>query len=250
MVNVRAVERALNILKSLGSSEKGLTVTEISEKVGLHSATVIRLLGTLVNEDFVTKDTKTLTYSLGETFYNLSKKTSSRDELIKNARPIMQELVEKTKETVALYVLVGMQRVCIERVEGLHPIRRYIEVGDSAPLGISSSGKLLLAHAPAKLINNVLKKKLTLRDGSVVKADSLIEELENIRNNEYSSSFAENSLDSAGISAAIKGSDGQVLAALTILGPTNRINNDSVNRYKELIIPFAERLSNKMGFLG
>ena len=248
MVNVRAVERALKILKALGGSEKGLTVSEISEKVGLHTATVIRLLGTLVNEDFVTRNTETLAYSLGETFNSLSKKPSSRDDLKKNARPIMQELVEQTKETVALFVVMGTQRVCIDRIEGLHPIRWHIEVGDSAPLGISSSGKLLLAHAPKKVIKNVLKKNLTFRDGSTVRKENLIKELENIRINEYSSSFAENSLDGAGVSAAIKDCDGEVLAAVTILGPINRINKNSANKYKNLIIPIAEKISNKMGF--
>lgn len=248
MVSVRAVERALKILKALGASEKGLTISELSEKVGLHSATVIRLLGTLVNQDFVTRNTETLAYSLGETFSRLSKQPSTRDDLKKNARPIMQELVEQTKETVALFVVVGTQRVCIDRIEGLHPIRWHIEVGDSAPLGISSSGKLLLAHAPKNLINNVLKKNLILRDGSNVKKDYIIKELENIKTDEYASSFAENSLDGAGVSAAIKDCDGEVLAAVTILGPINRINKNSVNKYKKIIIPIAEKISNKMGF--
>ena len=78
--------------------------------------------------------------------------------------------------------------------------------------------------------------------------ENLIKELDCIRINEYASSFAENSLDGAGVSAAIKDCDGEVLGAVTILGPINRINKNSVNRYKKLIIPIAEKISNKMGF--
>lgn len=247
--NVRSVERSIKILKAIGSSDCGLTVSEISEKVALHSTTVIRLLATLLSENFVQRDSRTLAYSFGEGLVGFFKKSSPREDLKKIAYPKMQELVRQTSETVALFVVSGTKRVCIEKIEGLHPIRWHIDVGDSAPLGISSSGKLLLANAPASLINTVLKKKLTLIDGTLVDSEKLLNELQTIRKQGYACSFSENSFDGAGISVAIRNQYKEVVGSLTILGPISRIKIDNLKTYKNILLTTAQNVSSELGFV-
>ncbi len=244
--NVRSVERAIKILKAIGAHEKGLTVSEISAKVNLHSATVIRLLSTLKNEDFVIRDFDTLVYKFGNSLINITKNFVQENNFYIIAHPFMQELVEKTKETVALFVASGTKRVCVDRIPGLHAIRWHIEIGDSAPLGISSSGKLLLASCSEQFINDQLNKPLHFINGSLVNTEKLKKELELIKMQGYASSFCENSLDGAGIAAPIKNGNGKIVAALTILGPVSRIDEEQVKSYKETLIFTANKITSKL----
>lgn len=250
MGNVRSVERAVKIMKVIGSNGGGATVSEISTKLNLHSTTVIRLLATLKDEGFVSRDLDTLSYRLGNSLIEMVNNMSNSNYIHAVVRPIMHELVKETKETVALYVINGSKRVCAERIEGLHPIRWHIEIGDSAPLGISSSGKLLLAHSSRPFMDNILKKQLFYIDGSMVDTEKLKKELDLIRHRGYACSFCENSPDGAGISAPIMNSQGKTIASLTILGPTSRINIDNIELYKDVLISTAKQISLKLGFKG
>jgi DNA-binding IclR family transcriptional regulator len=169
------------------------------------------------------------------------------ENIIKIAYPVMQEVVENSEETVALFIIRGTKRICIDKIEGLHSIRWHIEIGDSAPLGISSSGKLLLAFDSKYIIDGVLKKQLFLKNGTVVNPEKLKNELDIIRVQGYAVSFCENTSDGVGISAPIKNAVGKVIASLTILGPISRINSEKVESYKNMLISHANQISLAMG---
>jgi len=246
--NVRSVERAIKILKAISAKKSGLTISEIANKVDLHTTTVIRILATLENEDFVVRDLETLSYSLGNSIIEMGINNLNNDSIHDAAYPEMQKLVSKCEETVVIYVINGTKRVCIEKIEGLHPIRWHIAIGDAAPLGISSSGKLLLAFASQALIDSVLQKQLVLRDGTIVDQEELKKELHKIRVQGYASSFCENSLDGAGISAPIRNQLGRVIASLTILGPISRLDREKGNSIKDEVIESANRISLGLGY--
>lgn len=248
MESVRSVERAIKILKAINTKKNGLTVSEIAAKVDLHTTTVIRILATLESEDFVVRDLDTLAYGLGNSFIEMGTNYLKNDSIYDAAYQEMQKLVERFEETVVIYVIKGTKRVCIEKIEGLHPIRWHIEIGDAAPLGISGSGKLLLAFASQSLVDSVLQKQLVLRDGTIVDPEELKKELARIRIQGYASSFSENSLDGAGISAPIRNQLGRVIASLTILGPMSRLNKEKVNSFKDDLIASAMRISFNLGY--
>lgn len=247
MNNVRSVERAIKVLKAISTNKNGLTISEIAVMVNLHTTTVIRLLATLEKEDFVVRDLDTLAYRLGNSLIEMAANNLQNENINDVAYPIMKKLVMKCEETVSLFVINGTKRVCKEKIEGLHPIRWHIEIGDSAPLGISSSGKLLLAYASESLVESVLKKQLVLRDGTIVDPEKLRIELDTIRTQGYATSFCENSLDGVGISAPIKNHLGKVIASLTILGPAHRMDEEKVNSYKDIIISAAWQISSELG---
>lgn len=246
MNNVRAVNRAIQILKTISLSERGLTVTELSIRLDLHSTTVIRLLATLENEGIVARDLDTLAYNVGPVFLEMAAASLQCQNISSIAIPVMQDFAKESEETIALFVINGMKRVCVDKIEGLHPIRWHIAIGDSAPLGISSSGKLLLAFASNSLIESVVKKPLILRDGTIVNPEDLKKELELIKSQGYATSFCENSVDGAGISAPIKNSAGKVIASLTLLGPVNRITSEKIEKYKEMAIDAANKISMRL----
>ena len=250
MENVRSVERAIRILKQISTKKDGLRISEISARLDLHSATVIRLLSTLEKEGFVARDLDTLAYRLGTSLVDIATNLLQDRNIHTVAHPFMQSLVNEAKETVALFVISGTNRVCVDRIEGIYPIRWHIEFGDSAPLGISSSGKLLLANASKFLLETVLDMDLSYIDGSKVDAEELKVELERIRKRGYAFSSCENSLDGAGVSAPIKNAGGKVVAALTILGPANRIRKSKIDEYSNLVISSASGISSALGCVG
>jgi DNA-binding IclR family transcriptional regulator len=243
---VRSVERAIYILKSIGNSDNGLTVSELSKKLNLHTTTIIRLLATIEKEGMVIRNPDTLSYNLGPAIFDMVSATIKQQEISEIAAPYMNDLAKETKETISLFVINGNARICIKRVEGLHPVRWHISIGDSAPLGVSSSGKLLLAYANNSLISKITKQPLFLIDGTPVEHDALMLELEQIRTKGFAISFCENSADGAGVSAPVRLSNGHVVASLTLLGPVNRVNSEKLGYYTSKVVDAAHKISERL----
>jgi DNA-binding IclR family transcriptional regulator len=243
---ITSIEKAIIILRAIGKSEDGLRIRDIVKKTNIHPTTIVRILKILEKHNFVEKNLVSFsykTYSLGNNLIQLTNSAIKRNNLSNIVYPFMVELAEKYKETIALFVMNGLKRVCINKVDGYYPIRWHIEIGNTIPLGVSSSGKLLLAFAPEHLLEEVIKKKITLTDGRVVNYDKLKKDLEKIRMQGYSFSIAESTPEVIGISVPIRNNQEKVVAAMTFLIPITRNRTKYIEELKDAIMVSAKRIS-------
>ena len=103
-------------------------MTELGRKLGVHKATASRLIATLAERGFVERDPISEKFRLGFGLISLAGAAVGGNDLVRAARPILDELAETTRETVNLGVLSGESVVYIDQVTG-HPLDRERELG-------------------------------------------------------------------------------------------------------------------------
>lgn len=146
---VRAVSRALALLRCFTAEQPVLSVAQIGRLVRLSRPTLYRLLATLEQEGFVQpakREGEALRYRLGPAVAPLVHAWSARLNLPQLAGPVLERLHHEVGETVALLVPRGDERLCVAELPGPEALTVVRGVGSSAPLARGASGKAILAH--------------------------------------------------------------------------------------------------------
>jgi DNA-binding IclR family transcriptional regulator len=240
---VRAVERALEVLLCFASGhEWGLT--EIAGQVGLHKSTVHRLLATLEDKGFVSRDAATEKYRLGLSVLELSANLWRSDDPSVALLPEMERLRDQLGETVSLYIRDRAERVRIQAVQSKQAIRRVATVGARLPLSVGASSKVLLAFAEASVREAILSDPAW---PSQLDRSTVGKQLDEIVSVGYATSFEEREPGAAAVSAPIFSRSGQLVAALSVSGPSNRLTPDRMHEYAPAIMEAAHRMGTISG---
>ena len=158
--NVRAVERALQILKSFDDRHAERGVSEIAEVVGLHKATTHRILATLMNYGFIERSPDGLKYRLGLELVDLGFKVTRRMDLRREALPYLKSLASEINEAVDLSIWDQQQVLYIEMIQSNHALTVSAAVGQHLPAYCTASGKLFLSDLPEEELSTYLHKPL------------------------------------------------------------------------------------------
>ncbi|HMN61765.1 MAG TPA: IclR family transcriptional regulator [Anaerolinea sp.] len=246
------LHRAVRILDCFTREHPDLGVREVARKVGLSSSAAGRLMATMKDLGMLSQNSKTRIYSLGPRALTWAGTYLSTSDIRNVALPYLQDLHQKTQETISLYILDGHERVCIERLESTQNVRFVApRVGRHLPLHAGSAGKVLLAYLPDGLREEILSSSLEkLTEKTIVDLEVLREELVEIRKKGYALSDGEWILDASGIAAPVFDRGGSISAAITISGPTQRFTRQAIEVYIECILQVATSISHDLGFIG
>src|SRR2546428_13865786 len=100
---IRAVERAVAILRTFSSGTPELSLSELGRAVGLHKSTVHRLLGTLERTGFAVQDPGTKRYRLGLPLLELGRMAVGTLGVRRGARPDLEEIHRACAETAHVW---------------------------------------------------------------------------------------------------------------------------------------------------
>ncbi|EJY56154.1 transcriptional regulator, IclR family [Alicyclobacillus hesperidum URH17-3-68] len=237
---VRAVERALDILLCFTKSTHELSLSEIARDVGLHKSTAHRLLLSLQQKGFVRRHPGSDKYMLGWSALCLSANAPLFDSWTSVALPTMEELRDRTGETVSLYVRSGIERIRVQAVESREPIRNVATVGERYPLYIGASGKVLLAWSDVDLLDEILRRE---RLPSGFSVNELQLQLQQVRADGYAVSIQERDAGAAAMAAPVFGPDGDCIAALAVSGPVSRLTEAKMENLVSHLLGAAQTLS-------
>jgi len=146
--SVQSVDRALDLLEALAGADGEVSITALAARTKLHVSTVHRLLATLLRRGYVRQNPDTSRYYAGAKVATLAEGRSRYNELRLAARPLLQGLVEATRETANLSVLDDTMAVYIETAASPQVVRLFTVVGNRVPLHATGAGKALLASLP------------------------------------------------------------------------------------------------------
>ena len=145
----RTLARGLSLIQALGEETEGATVSALSEATDLDRAVLYRLLETLTDEGFVTRDPETRKYRLGLAMLELGVRAAQGLEVRRLAGPALHSLMEDSGETACLAVRDRDDLVVVDVVE---PPDRFVQVnyrvGFRHELGVAAHGRALLAFLP------------------------------------------------------------------------------------------------------
>jgi DNA-binding IclR family transcriptional regulator len=246
----KSVEKAISVLNCFSPEAQILGVGEISKLTGYTKSTVSRLLSTLESHGCVERIGGPGKYRIGYRVYLWGLGSDRQNNLIGIARPMMEVLRDKCGEEVALYVVEGDRRVCVERVASVHEIARVAPVGAYYPLHAGASGKVLLAYLPEGIRKKIFSKerldKFTAR--TITNFKALEKDLESIRKRGYAISRGEREPDAFSVTAPVLDSGDHAVASLSISGPNFRLNDNKAKKYITWVLAASEEISNKLGY--
>lgn len=218
---VQVLERALALLEALAAGPAG--AQELARMTGLPRSTVFRLLGDLANANYATRDPDGR-FRLGLKLLELGNAVHDQLRLTGVARTLLEALRDATSLTVTMTIREGTDAICIERLESPLAIRFTIAIGRRTPLHAGAQGRVLLAYAPAEVLDDVLSRPLArLAGGTITDAGVLSTNLALIRERGFAISDAEVNDGARGIAAPVRDRSGQVIAAIAVAGPVHQV---------------------------
>ncbi|MBN6186844.1 IclR family transcriptional regulator [Aneurinibacillus sp. BA2021] len=241
-MTVRAVDRALDVLLCY-IDEKELTLTEISHKVGLNKSTVYRLLGSLESKGFLTRNPDTEKYQLGFRVWQLSANLPQGDDPATILLPEMTRLRDQVGETISLYVRNENERIRVQAVESNETIRRVAPIGAHLPLSVGASSKVLVAYAPQEVQKQILSDPTW---PASIDKQAYMEQLEEIKQSGYATSSEEREQGAAAVSVPLFNRRGQLVAALSVSGPSNRLTLERMKENLPYVIVAAKRMGSML----
>lgn len=219
----QAALRAVRLLKLFSNERPELSLAELSRSSGLNKTTTHRLLKALLCEALVQKNTTTGAYSLGTGLMALGVQALASNDLRRRVRPVLKELARETGETATLEVPFEDSMLIMDEVAGPHVVAASGQVGTRWPLHATSTGKIVLAYDDERLA--ALSDPLpSLGPRTVVRKSVLGLELDDIRRRGYAQTVDELEEGFSAVATPLIGALGEVQGALSIGGPTQRID--------------------------
>jgi DNA-binding IclR family transcriptional regulator len=246
----RTISRAMAILYAFDETRPELGVTDLSQLTGLDKSTVYRLLSALQQGGLVDQDPETSKYRLGGGLVRLGGLALKDTDLPRIARPHLQQLADRTQETVNLSVMTENDRIVnIDVIISPRRVRNVGWIGREMPPHAVSGGKVFLAHLPPERLEQVIAKGLPAHTkNTITDPSTLCEELEEIRRTGYGITEEELEEGLNAVSAAVRNHEGQVVAIISVSGPTSRLPGERLMELGEETKATADRISQQMGY--
>jgi DNA-binding IclR family transcriptional regulator len=245
--NVQSVDRALNILELLARrGEAG--VTELAGVLGVHKSTAFRLIATLEGHRLVEQTGNRGSYRLGIGILRLAGATAARLDVVQEARPVCRRLATQTRETVNVAVLSGNSALYLDQVAGSSSIRSHNWVGQRIPLHATSNGKVLLSELDPRRLDPVIEFLPAYTANTITVAQELRKELARVRELGYAIAVDELEPGLTAVAAPIRNVHGDVVASMSVSGPTFRLAGDRIDDLVEKVTEAAVEVSRRLGW--
>ena len=245
---VKSVVRAIKILEFLGEN-KGVSVTDISKALTFPKSTTHEILATLEKERFITKNPYNR-YHLGLRLFELGNMAQSDLEIRRVASPFLKELNSELDETVHLTVLEGNEVLYVDCLESTKRLRTYSVIGVRAPLYCTSVGKAILAFLEPKELEKILDSLIfeKFTENTITDKIFLMDELKMIAQRGYAVDNMEHEEGLRCVGAPIRNHNGNVFAAISASGPSQRITLGNISEIGKIVMRQAEKISEQLGY--
>jgi DNA-binding IclR family transcriptional regulator len=244
---ITSVKKALEILKLFHTVSPELTLSEITDHMGLNKSSVYKLVTTMVEAGFLEKDPVTNHYRLGLFVLELSSKVVGSDDVRELARPVLEQLSRKTGEIIHLSTLEGADIIYLEKVGQAQPLTVATKIGERAPAYCSAMGKALLSGLSRAELEKTLGpgpfKGYT--PNTITELAVLEEELDRVRRQGYAIDDEEAFPGIKCVAAPVRDGEGGIIAAISATVPKQRMAPERTEELCKMITEAAEKITEK-----
>lgn len=242
----QSTTKVLNIIEVMAASSVPMKVKDLSAKLEMPGATVLRFLQSLINQGYVMHEKEYGRYFLTMKICQLGEQVNSHFNLREIIHPYLIQLMETSEESTCLAVEIDRKTTYIDAVEGPRRILRTLQrIGRSAPLHSTGVGKNLLLNFSAdeidKLVSEIKLEKLT--DKTITSKDKLVKELQKVQQQGFAMDDEECEIGVRCIAAPIRDFHQKVVASISVSGPASRLEGDRFERIKHEVMQTADVIS-------
>ena len=237
--HVAAVQRAMAILEALAAAKGDLGTNEIARQTGINVSSISRILATLASGGLVEHLPSSGRYRLGVGIMRLAATVGERLDVRLLARPHLEELARRTRETVTLSVPGGHEVITLDFVQSPLSVRSVAEVGRPSAPHATAVGKVFLAHG-GTLPGGQLRR---FTDRTIVDRDALAVEIGRIAERGWGQAVGEREDDLNAVAAPVLDRAGRLAAILGVQGPAVRFSPRAMRSAAEWLAERAALMS-------
>ncbi len=227
-----ALQRGLAVLEFLSSRDEAATLSEISAALKLSPASIFRITGVLESAGYLYREEATRRFSLTRKLLLQAQPRHEGRSLVECCLPSMREILQLTGETVQLCCLAEDTCVILEQLPSTYPFKYIVDLGSKVPIHCCAPGKAIVAHmmedAQSTLVRTLAMERHT--DHTIVTRRALLDEFRKVKELGYAVDQGEHFEGIHCVAAPLLDRHGNAVAAITIAGPSSRIQ---VRRFAE-----------------
>jgi DNA-binding IclR family transcriptional regulator len=223
-VTFNAIQKVCAILRTLAQNSP-LRLTEIADATSLNKATTLRILGSLIEEGFVSRIAGAKACELGQEARVMAISARRTVDIAELAQPSLLRLSEKSADTALLSVRSGVEALYLARSVGSHPLQpNYLQIGTRRPLGVGAGNLALLVWLPDAEIDAIIDVIVPrLAKSPRITPKFLRERIVAARKHGHTVLIDAAYPGMGGVGVPVRDETGQVVAALSIGASSDRI---------------------------
>jgi DNA-binding IclR family transcriptional regulator len=226
--------RVLDILEVLADSDKGCTLSELSELTGAAKSSIFPVLQTLSERRYIDKEAGR--YNVGIASYAVGSAYIGHNDRFDLITGEMRHIVSECAETCQLGILDGNEVLYIGKVDGNEPIRMTSRVGKRLPASCTSLGKALMSDFDRHQLENLFPGGLSrLTDNSITDIDVLYEQILRIRETQIAYDIEETLQHLECIAVPLR-EKGTIISAISVTMPIFRSSPEKIRRIETLLL--------------
>lgn len=248
-MKIQSIEKTIRIIELLSNSPSGLSLTEMSDALKYPPSTVHHIISTLMHHGYMNQASDTKKYSLGYAFLNISHRILENMDLRKVARKYLQELHQKSNETVHLAILREGRVIYIDKIQRPGSLSLATYVGFSTHPHAAAGGKVLLSQLSRDEVYEVYGSNLfpAYTKNTITDLERLMKELAHIRESGYAIDDEEYYEGIRCVAAPVRNGRGEIVAALSITGSIFTMTKEKVEKELiDLVVTIGERISSEL----
>ncbi len=245
---INSITRAVKILELFDHDVPIIGISEMARKLGLQKSAVYRIVQTLVQNEILEKQGDK--YKLGFKLYKLGILAQCESELIACSLPHLERLSDATGETSNLVVLEGSMAMYVAQQTSDHLIRMFTKIGAKVTPHCCGAGKVLMSDMSINEIDEIIAQNglPVYTKNTISDRETLLKELENVRNNGYAVDNEEREQGVVCIAVPIKDESGKIIASISVSWPKFRFNHEVTAEFVDMVKKEAMEISIKMGY--
>jgi DNA-binding IclR family transcriptional regulator len=247
---VQSIERAFAIVEEIARNRDGITLAELSKRVGLHSSTAFHLVRTMVGLGYIRQVKDSKRYRVGRGLFALAAGAFDENEIVSLALPVLEGLARQTGETAHLAARMNDRVVILARSAGPGALQVAERAGVVRPAHCTALGKVLLAALPDIELDQFLARAEMVPHTakSIIDRERLRLEIVDVRRRGIAYDDAEFDEEVRCVAAPIRNFSGIIIAAIGISGPIWRLSINALQDKGKVTHEAAERLSAEFGY--
>jgi IclR family transcriptional regulator, KDG regulon repressor len=246
---VQSLARAFGIMEEVARNRDGISLAELSKRVGLHNSTTFHLVKTMVSLGYIRQIRDSKRYRIGRPLFALAASALDEIEMVSLATPVLEDLSRETGESGHFAVRMGDSVVVIARTAAPGAFQLTERVGVVRPAHCTALGKVVLAALREDQLDRFLARVelAAVTPRSITEPAALKKDIDEVRRSGIAFDDGEFNPEVRCVGVPVRDFTGQVIGAIGISGPIWRLSIQTLQSRAVTVQAAARRLSAEFG---
>ena len=247
----KSIGKGLQIIEVLSQSNAPMRLRDIAQAVEMPDSTVLRMLSTLIEYEYIRQDMETSKYFLTLKFAKIGASVSSHRVFRDISHPILLELSEKCQEAACIAVEGKNHMIYVDVVDGPDGMLKIMHyIGKQVPMHCTGVGKCIMLNYSEAQIDAFIRETGLPRytPNTITTKDELLRNLERVRKLGYACDDQERELGARCVASYIKDYSGKIIAAISVSGPINRMTYEYFEQVSAAVVKAAKDISAALSY--